>query len=80
MQKLRLSDGSETPAGILPGVWREMSVERRRPIRVKLSHSGRAGQGTQCFNGQTGLLINREQERGPARFTATSSGSDTEPE
>ena len=64
MSQSDLKDGSETPVGILPGVWREMSVERRRPIRVKLSHSGRAGQGTQCFNGQTGLLINREQESG----------------
>ena len=46
-----LKDGSETPVGILPGVWREMSVERRRPIRVKLSHS-RQGRGLNALMGK----------------------------
>ena len=50
-------DGSQTPAEILPRVWREMSWERRRPIRVKLSptraaREGREGRGLHALMGK----------------------------
>ena len=63
---------ADTDRNIAPGLASERWERWRRPIRVKLSHTGR--EGTPCFNGETGLLISRQAG---ARFTATGSGSDT---
>ena len=53
---------ADTDRNIAPGLASERGERWRRPIRVKLSHTGK-GTPCPCFNGKTGLLINSQAGR-----------------